>query len=95
MELKRVNVDFPLWMVEQLAPGGPECTLGCSHGPIKTTGAQSGAQASIKGRRVRFPSHSRRAAGAVTRSALIWLMAQVLPSVAESLATYCCAEADG
>jgi hypothetical protein len=50
---------------------------------------------SIKGRRVRFPSRSRRAAGAVTRSALIWLIAQVLPSVAESLATYCCAEADG
>jgi hypothetical protein len=27
--------------------------------------------------------------------ALIWLIAQVLPSVAESLVSYCCAEADG
>ena len=62
---------------------------------LSRTSGRRAAQASIKGRRVRFPSRSRRAAGAVTRSALIWLIAQVLPSVAESLATYCCAEADG
>ena len=51
-------------------------------GTSRTPPERRAAQASIKGRRVGYPSRFRSAAGAVTRSALIWLIAQVLPCVA-------------